>query len=114
MIARRLIPYLFLLPAIGLLAVFNLFPTIATLNESLHNCPVSGGRIFVGMETPAILNDPVFWNRCVTMVFNLLVNYQVILALGLAVLANRRFAVSPFSRHLPASVAVSINVTTVV
>ena len=33
---ERLIPYAFLLPALALIVIFNLFPTIATLIESLH------------------------------------------------------------------------------
>jgi len=120
MISReRIVPYLFLLPAIGLLFVFNLFPTIATLNESLHaNSLVSGGRIFIGLENfQRILNDPIFWKSLrVTVIFSLLVNpIQVLLALGLAVLANQRVRGIAFFRSiylLP--VAVSINVTTIV
>ncbi len=116
---ERIVPYLFLLPAIGLLFVFNLFPTIATLNESLHaNSLVSGGRIFIGLENfQRILNDPIFWKSLrVTVIFSLLVNpIQVLLALGLAVLANQRVRGIAFFRSiylLP--VAVSINVTTIV
>jgi multiple sugar transport system permease protein len=120
MIAKeRLVPYLFLLPAISLLLIFNLFPTIATLNESLHaNSLISGGRIFVGLENfQRILNDPIFWKSLeVTLVFSLLVNpIQVLLALGLAILANQKVRGITFFRSiylLP--VAVSINVTTVV
>ena len=120
MLAReRLIPYLFLLPAISLLIIFNLFPTIATLNESLHaNSLSSDRRIFVGLENfQRIFNDPIFWKSLrVTLVFSLLVNpIQVSLALGLAVLANQKVRGIAFFRSiylLP--VAVSINVTTIV
>jgi multiple sugar transport system permease protein len=120
MLAReRWIPYLFLLPAIGLLLVFNLFPTIATLNESLHaNSLVSGGRIFVGLENfQRIVNDPVFWKSLrVTLIFSLLVNpIQVTLALALAVLANQRVrGIALFRSIYLLPVAVSINVTTIV
>jgi multiple sugar transport system permease protein len=120
MVAReRLIPYLFLLPALGLLVIFNLFPTIATLNESVHaNSLISGGRIFVGLENfQRIFNDPIFWKSLeVTLAFSLLVNpIQVTLALALAVLANQKVRGIAFFRSiylLP--VAVSINVTTIV
>ena len=116
---ERWIPYLFLLPALGLLLVFNLFPTVATLNESLHaNSLISGGRIFVGLENfVRIFNDPVFWKSLrVTVIFSLLVNpIQVTLALGLAVLANQQVrGIASFRSIYLLPVAVSINVTTIV
>lgn len=116
---ERLIPYLFLLPALGLLVVFNLFPTIATLNESLHaNSIMSGGRIFVGLENfQRIFNDPVFWKSVeVTLVFSLLVNpIQVVLALALAILGNQKVrGIAIFRSIYLLPVAVSINVTTIV
>lgn len=116
---ERWIPYLFLAPAVALLLIFNLFPTIATLNESLHaNSLISGGRIFVGLENfQRIFNDPVFWKSLqVTVIFSLLVNpIQVILALGLAVLANQKVrGITLFRSIYLLPVAVSINVTTIV
>ncbi|MEZ4731021.1 MAG: sugar ABC transporter permease [Caldilineaceae bacterium] len=120
MFARdRWVPYLFLAPAIGLLLIFNLFPTLATLDESLHaNSLVSGGRIFVGLENfQRIYNDPVFWRSLrVTLIFSLLVNpIQVTLALGLAVLSNQKVrGIALFRSIYLLPVAVSINVTTIV
>ncbi len=120
MLAReRWIPYLFLLPAILLILVFNLFPTIATLYESMHaNSLISGGRIFVGLENfQRIFNDPVFWKSLrVTVIFSLLVNpIQILLALGLAVLANQKVkGITLFRSIYLLPVAISINVTTVV
>lgn len=116
---ERFIPYLFLFPAIGLIAVFNLFPTIATLTESFHTTSImTGNRIFVGLENfQLVFNDPVFWKSLeVTLVFSLLVNpLQVALALGLALLANQRVAGITFFRTIYLiPVAVSINVTTIV
>ncbi len=113
-----LVPYLFLLPAVLLLLVFNLFPTIATLNESLHKTTLSGDWIFVGLGNfERVSKDPVFWKSLqVTLVFSLLVNpIQVILALGLAILANQKVRGISFFRSIYLiPVAVSINVTTVV
>jgi multiple sugar transport system permease protein len=116
---ERFIPYLFLLPAIGLLLVFNLFPTLATLNESFHtNSIMTGSRIFVGLENfQLVFKDPVFWKSVeVTLVFSLLVNpIQVVLALALALLANQRVAgISIFRSIYLIPVAISINVATVV
>lgn len=116
---ERLIPYLFLLPALALILVFNLFPTIATLYESLHaNSLISGGRIFVGLENfQRVFNDPVFWKSLrVTVIFSLLVNpIQIALALALAVLANQKVkGITIFRSIYLLPVAISINVTTVV
>ena len=116
---ERLIPYAFLLPAVALIVVFNLFPTIATLLESLHgNSLVRGGRVFVGLNNfTRVLNDPIFWKSMqVTAVFSALVNpIQVALALGLALLANSKVrGISLFRSIYLLPVAVSINVTTVV
>lgn len=115
----RLIPYLFLLPAVALLLVFNLYPTLATLNESVHaNSLISGGRIFVGLENfQRIFKDPIFWKSLeVTLVFSILVNpIQIFLALSLAVLANQTVkGISIFRSIYLLPVAVSINVTTIV
>lgn len=116
---ERSIPYLFLLPALALILVFNLFPTIATLYESLHaNSLISGGRIFVGLENfQRVFNDPVFWKSLrVTVIFSLLVNpIQIALALALAVLANQKMkGITIFRSIYLLPVAISINVTTVV
>ncbi|MCE2489725.1 MAG: sugar ABC transporter permease [Anaerolineae bacterium] len=116
---ERYIPYLFLLPALALIIIFNLFPTIATLIESLHgNSLVRGGRVFVGLGNfNRVLNDPVFWKSMqVTGLFSILVNpIQVALALGLALLANSKVrGITVFRSIYLLPVAVSINVTTVV
>ena len=116
---ERLIPYAFLLPALALIVIFNLFPTIATLIESLHgNSLVRGGRVFVGLGNfNRVLNDPIFWKSMqVTALFSVLVNpIQVALALGLALLANSKVrGISIFRSIYLLPVAVSINVTTVV
>jgi len=114
-----IVPYLFLLPALALLVIFNLFPTIATLNESLHaTSMISGDRIFVGLNNfQRVFKDPVFWKSLqVTLVFSLLVNpIQVALALGLAILANQKVRGISFFRSIYLiPVAISINVTTIV
>ena len=118
-IHSRIVPYLFLLPALLLLVIFNLYPTLATLNESLHSWSfISNSNVFVGLENfERILQDPIFWKSAnVTLVFSVLVNpIQIVLALLLALLANQRVRGIAFFRSiylLP--VAVSINVTTIV
>jgi multiple sugar transport system permease protein len=118
--AERFVPYIFLLPALALLLVFNIGPAIATISESLYTNALNQnlGRSFVGLANfQRIFNDPIFWRSLnVTLLFSLLINpIQVILALGLAVLANQRVRRIGFFRSiylLP--VAVSLNVTTIV
>lgn len=115
----RLVPYLFLLPAVLLLLVFNLYPTLATLSESLHvKSFINNERIFVGLENfERIFGDPVFRKSVeVTLWFSILVNpIQIALALLLALLANQKVrGISIFRSIYLLPVAVSINVTTVV
>lgn len=115
---ERIIPYLFLLPALLLLVTFNFFPAIATISESVHSTTLSGERVFAGLRNfQRIFNDPVFWKSAqVTVVFTLLVNpIQVTLALGLALLTNQKVRGISFFRSIYLiPVAVSINVTSVV
>ena len=114
----RFIPYLFILPAVLLLLVFNVIPTFATLTESFYGLSFESGRIFVGFENfKRIFNDPVFWiSLRTTLYFNLFINpIQIALALLLALLANQRVrGISLFRSIYLLPVAVSINVATVV
>lgn len=114
----RFIPYLFILPAVLLLLVFNVIPTFATLTESFYGLSFESGRIFVGFENfKRIFNDPVFWTSLrTTLFFNLFINpIQIVLALLLALLANQRVrGISLFRSIYLLPVAVSINVATVV
>jgi len=116
---QQIIPYLFLLPALLLLVVFNLMPTIATLFESMFVISLrSGERVFAGFANyNRIFNDPIFWKSFqVTVVFSLLVNpIQIALALGLAVLINQRVrGIGLFRSIYLLPIAVSLNVTAIV
>ncbi|HUV29006.1 MAG TPA: sugar ABC transporter permease, partial [Anaerolineales bacterium] len=113
-------PYMFLLPAMALLIIFNLIPAIATLNQSLYKVsPIRGvDQVFVGFENfTRIFLDPVFWKSVrVTLLFALIVNpLQTIFALALALIANQRAAgINVFRSIFLIPVAVSINITVVV
>ena len=118
-IHNKFVSYLFLLPAVLLLLIFNLYPTLATLNESLHaKSYISNQLVFVGLENfQRILKDPIFWKSAeVTLIFSILVNpIQIVLALMLALLANQKVrGISIFRSVYLLPVAVSINVTTIV
>jgi multiple sugar transport system permease protein len=118
--SERFIPYLFLLPAIVLLLIFNLIPAMSTILESLYtnNMSQTGGRAYVALGNfTRIFQDPVFWKSLqVTLIFSLIVNpLQTILAVALAVLANQRVrGISFFRSIFLLPVVVSINVTAVV
>ncbi len=117
-IKSKFVPYLFVLPAVLLLLVFNVVPTFATLTESLYGISFRSGRVFVGLENfRRIFGDPVFWKSLqITLIFSLFVNpIQVALALLLALLANQPVrGIRLFRSVYLLPVAVSINVTTVV
>ncbi len=116
---QRIVPYLLLLPALVLLLVFNLLPTIATIVESTFVISLrSGERIFAGFANfDRIFNDPIFWKSLqVTVVFSLVVNpLQIALSLGLSMLMNQRLpGIGIFRSIYLLPVAVSLNVTAIV
>lgn len=114
------VPYMFLLPAMVLLIIFNLIPAIATLNQSMYKVsPIRGAdQVFIGLENfKRIFSDPVFWKSVrVTLLFSLIVNpLQTFFALGLALIANQRIdGINIFRSIFLLPVAVSINITVVV
>ncbi len=64
--SERLIPYLFLLPAVALLLIFNLIPAVSTIRESLYtnNLSQTGSRAFVALANlPACSMIPFSGNR---------------------------------------------------
>lgn len=117
--SERWTPYLFLLPAIGLLLLWRYVPIASGLRESFYSNSLSftGAREYVGLDNfRRLFDDPVFWNSLrVTAFFNLIVNpLQVVLALALAVLANQKLpGIGLFRTVLLLPVAISINVTAI-
>jgi multiple sugar transport system permease protein len=93
-IARVAAPYLFIGPALLGLALFKLYPILVGLAASLFDYEaISGRKAWVGLGNyRELLADGLFWRACWnTFLFNAVVTpLQVILALGLAVLVNRR------------------------
>lgn len=57
---ERLIPYAFLLPALALIVIFNLFPTIATLIESLHGNSLLRGVLLFVLVADTVANFLLF------------------------------------------------------
>ncbi|SCF56666.1 carbohydrate ABC transporter permease [Streptomyces sp. Ncost-T10-10d] len=94
----------FLAPALIALVVLRLLPAAMALVSSLrHHSLVDGVTTFVGFDNYAdLIGDSQFWQSVrVTLLFSLVINpLQVLIALGLAVLLNRRFAGVRFWRSL--------------
>lgn len=117
---EKWIPYLFLLPVLILLLIFNVYPTLATISESMHINALSrvNPRTFVGLQNfERIFNDRIFWKSLqVTLFFNLFINpLQLILALLLAILANQVIkGIAIFRSVFLLPVAVSLSVTATV
>jgi len=92
--SERFVPYLFLLPALLGLLLFEFLPVLYSLGRSLYAVSFGldgGGLIFVGLDNfRSLFTDPVFWNSLkVTLIFNVVLTpLQVILALALALLVN--------------------------
>lgn len=117
---QKLVPYLFLFPAVTLIIVFNIIPAFATINESLYRNPLNPRlpREFVGLDNfERVLDDPTFWNALeVTLAFSLVVNpVQIALALLVALLMNQRVpGIHLFRTIYLIPVAISINVTVII
>lgn len=88
----------FLLPAIVLLLLLRVVPTIQALSEAV---PVGGERSPLS-NFAFIFTDPAFWNSVrVTLIFSIIINpVQIALALGLAVLLTRRLPLAGLWRTL--------------
>jgi ABC-type sugar transport system permease subunit len=92
--AWSIVPYLFITPAMVGLGLFKLYPIMEGLRLSFYDVrPIARTQEFVGLANfLELVRDPVIlratWN---TLLFNLAVTpIQVVLALGLAVLVNRK------------------------
>lgn len=91
---RKLIPYLFTLPWVIGFLLFFLFPLSFSLFMSFHDWPVSGARTFVGFQNyiDMFTKDETFWHSLkITLAFaGTLVPLNIIIALGMALLLNRK------------------------
>jgi multiple sugar transport system permease protein len=99
---RRLVPYLFVAPALAGLGLFKLWPIVVGLHASLYDYEaISGRKSWLGLGNyRELFADPLFWRACWnTFLFNGIVTpLQVVLALGLALLLDRRLPGLQFFR----------------
>jgi len=102
-IRRRtlLTPYVFLAPALGVLGFFVLWPMVRALFTSFTNSSIIGTSEFTGLANyERLFSDPAFGNALLnTLVYVVATTpVSILLALGLALLLNRRFAGRTFFR----------------
>lgn len=95
-------PYLYLLPALVLYAVFLVYPMIKTFILSFEKVQRLGGaHTWVGLQNyAAVLNDPLFWKSAFdTLIFSIgMVLIPLALGLGCAILLNTGVKYNGFFR----------------
>jgi len=84
-----LTPYLLLFPALSLLTIVILIPSMMAFGQSLTDASLGRAGEFVGLQNYAtILSDPVFWRAALNtfVVVNVVVYGELLLGLGIAAL----------------------------
>jgi putative chitobiose transport system permease protein len=93
--------YLFLLPTLGLLAVFYFYPMVEAFVLSLYDySPIMGDREFVGLENfRRLVHDREFWMALKnSLVYLLAVPVIVVLSIALSLLVEPRIPGMDFFR----------------
>ena len=85
-------PYLFLVPALALIAVFVLYPILAVLYYSFTDYNIINPPVWVGLSNYGkLLGDPVFWKALTHSIIYLIVTPTIIaLSVALAIVVNRK------------------------
>lgn len=108
--------YILLMPAVGALLIFRIYPIYSTFVESLYSVDYKQGtaKVFSGLENYwLLLTDPFFWESLeVTLYFNLLINpIQIALSLAVSLLIYRNTPTNQIFRTfylLPLGVSVVV------
>jgi cellobiose transport system permease protein len=97
----RVSPYLLVAPFFVLFGIFGMYPLVRTLWVSLYDWSLLGDHSWVGADNYVhLLGDAYFWNavRNTLGMFVLATVPQLLLALGLASILNRRLRARTFFR----------------
>ena len=88
----RPIPYLFLLPAVALIAVFVVYPILAVVYYSLTDYDIVRPPVWVGLDNfVRVFADKTFWLALTHSIVYLLVTpILILLSIGLAIVVNRK------------------------
>lgn len=89
---RTLTPYLFLAPALILIAIFLVYPILSVLYYSFLDYDIITPPTWVGLENyERLLGDPTFWKALTNSIVYLLATPTIIaLSVTLAIVVNRR------------------------
>ena len=92
MTRRKATPWLFLLPALVLLAVFVFYPIGAVVYYSLTDYDIVRPPVYVGLDNfVALLDDDTFMLALVhSLVYLLVTPILIALSIGLAIIVNRK------------------------
>ncbi len=113
----RLEPYLLLLPAMLLIGIFKIYPILYSLVESFFKIGKGSVTYFAGIRNyVSLFSEPIFLNSLgVTLWFCVFTTaIQVVLAIALALLLNRRSRAVRAARtmiYLPVSISIVIACT---
>src|SRR3954463_3179726 len=88
---RRLIPYLFLAPALVLLGIFVVSPIFAVVGYSFTDYDIVRPPVPVGLANyEKLLGDPTFWLSVQhSFIYLLVTPILIVLSIGLAIIVNR-------------------------
>jgi putative chitobiose transport system permease protein len=89
---RSVTPYLFLTPALLLLAIFVIYPILAVVYYSFTSYDIITPAQFVGLRNyQQLLGDPIFWKALTNSVVYLIATPTIIaLSILLAIVVNRK------------------------
>jgi putative chitobiose transport system permease protein len=84
-------PYLFLAPALLLIAVFVVYPIISVVYYSFTDYSISTPPVWIGLKNyQKLVGDPTFWLALTHSIVYLLVTpILIVLSIGLAIIVNR-------------------------
>src|SRR5215207_9050211 len=88
----RLTPYLFLVPAVTLIAVFVVYPILAVFYYSFTDYDIVRPPVWVGLDNfRQLLGDETFWLALThSIVYMLVTPILIFLSIGLAIVVNRK------------------------
>jgi putative chitobiose transport system permease protein len=88
----RATPYVFLLPALVLIAVFVVYPILAVVYYSFTDYDIVRPPVWVGLDNFAkVFGDKTFWLALTHSIVYLLVTpILILLSMGLAIIVNRK------------------------
>ena len=85
-------PYLFLAPALLLIGVFVVYPILSVVYYSFTDYAISTPPVWIGTENyEKLIGDPTFWLALThSLVYLVVTPILIVLAIGLAIIVNRR------------------------